>query len=622
MEEEEFHVRDVTTDQVMFTALVKTIDTPLGNYQELDFSELRTQGTYRIESGEMKTQSFQIAKDIWRETIWKTLNLFYCERCGTEVAGVHGVCHRDWLTEHEGKHIVINGGWHDAGDLSQGLVNTSEAAYAMLSLAETLDKKDAELAARLREEAKWGLEWILKTRFGDGYRTTWATMDIWTDGILGTFDDEVNKACNHPYDNLIAAATEALAARLLRREDAITSARFLQAAMADFQFAYAEIKDWTLALASQAVLAAVELYKAGAGASYASLAVEAAEVIQACQQKAIPNWETPLCGFYYTTPEKKQILHYEHRGHEQAPTVALAALCDLFPEHVQWINWYSAIVWHTEYLRSAAAFTAPYYMISAGIYHIDESEDIVFQEQVRHGIPLGEGYYLRRFPVWFAFRGNSGTVLSQTKALTAAAGLRSNPSLYDLSQLQLEWTVGRNPFVQSLMYGEGYNYAPQYTAASGNMVGSLPVGIETKDNRDEPYWPMQNCYNYKEVWVMPSSRWLWLMEDVYQPLNVQQANILQTEARGNSLKLCIANGALLQGQTARIRTTNLEISETFTEASTYHWNANILDPMEPWVAVLEISSSDGSLLSRSEAFGGFPRISQQEPSRDNLRVFG
>lgn len=69
MEEEEFHVRDVTTDQVMFTALVKTIDTPLGNYQELDFSELRTQGTYRIESGEMKTQSFQIAKDIWRGTI-------------------------------------------------------------------------------------------------------------------------------------------------------------------------------------------------------------------------------------------------------------------------------------------------------------------------------------------------------------------------------------------------------------------------------------------------------------------------------------------------------------------------------------------------------------------------
>jgi hypothetical protein len=70
------------------------------------------------------------------------------------------------------------------------------------------------------------------------------------------------------------------------------------------------------------------------------------------------------------------------------------------------------------------------------------------------------------------------------------------------------------------MYGEGYDYAPQYTAMSGDMVGTLPVGIQTRANNDVPYWPAANCYNYKEVWVHPSSRWLWLMCDLAGPAEV------------------------------------------------------------------------------------------------------
>ena len=40
---------------------------------------------------------------------------------------------------HDDKRIIVNGGWHDAGDLTQGLGNTAEAAYAMFSLAEQLE---------------------------------------------------------------------------------------------------------------------------------------------------------------------------------------------------------------------------------------------------------------------------------------------------------------------------------------------------------------------------------------------------------------------------------------------------------------------------------------------------
>ncbi len=64
------------------------------------------------------------------------------------------------------------------------------------------------------------------------------------------------------------------------------------------------------------------------------------------------------------------------------------------------------------------------------------------------------------------------------------------------------------------MYGEGHDFAPQYSAMSGDMVGSLPVGIQTRLDADAPYWPADNCYNYKEVWVHPSSRWLFIFADL------------------------------------------------------------------------------------------------------------
>jgi hypothetical protein len=71
------------------------------------------------------------------------------------------------------------------------------------------------------------------------------------------------------------------------------------------------------------------------------------------------------------------------------------------------------------------------------------------------------------------------------------------------------------------MYGEGHDYAPQYTAMCGDMVGSLPVGTQTCRERDVPYWPAANCYNFKEVWVQPSLLWLWVMADLMEPLDLR-----------------------------------------------------------------------------------------------------
>ncbi|MCL2057347.1 MAG: hypothetical protein FWH02_09065, partial [Oscillospiraceae bacterium] len=74
--------------------------------------------------------------------------------------------------------------------------------------------------------------------------------------------------------------------------------------------------------------------------------------------------------------------------------------------------------------------------------------------------------------------------------------------------------AGKNPFAQSLMYGEGHNYVQQYAALLGETVGEMPVGVQTRENEDVPYWPMANNATYKEVWTSTVGHWLRLNADL------------------------------------------------------------------------------------------------------------
>jgi len=608
----EFTVVDTENRKAVLTKPIGTESFRLGRFQIMDFSEIDRPGTYSIKAGDAETRPFQIRPDIWRQTIWKTINFFYCERCGTEVAGIHDTCHRDWLCKHGDHQILINGGWHDAGDLSQGLVNTAEATYAMLSLARRLQHSDSALAQRLLGEARWGLDWILKTRFDDGYRCTWATMDFWTDGIIGTVDDVTLEARNRPFENFLAASAEALGGQMLKEIDPIRSAYFLQAAERDWRFALEKSQTPNLELAAAGLQSSIDLYEATKQQSYADQAFRFADIVLECQQQTIPLWDIPLTGFFYRSPKRERILHYSHRGHEQAPIVGLSRLCHKFANHPDWMEWYAAVVLYCEYFKTIVNYTAPYYMLPASIYRIDESGRGTFREQVKNGIRLSGEHYLRLFPVWYDFRGNHGTVLSQAKGLAVAAHLRKDADLIDLCQKQLQWVLGRNPFCQSTMYGEGHDYAPQYTAMSGDMVGSLPVGIQTHFDRDVPYWPADNCYNYKEVWVHPSSRWLWLMCDLFK------ANLSQHEDFALTQQVSQAGDVSIQVTIRKpeemrfaLRTWNLESPQEQIQAEvrsqsarTITWRTKMIDKAKPWIAVV-IPNDD---LSRGkEVFGALPQ---------------
>ncbi len=86
-----------------------------------------------------------------------------------------------------------------------------------------------------------------------------------------------------------------------------------------------------------------------------------------------------------------------------------------------------------------------------------------------------------------AFRGNSSVILSPAQGLASVNRLLKDPEMHSVALAQLEWMQGKNPFSQSLMYGEGYDFTPQYAAFTDDIVGGLPVGILTRDDLDIPY---------------------------------------------------------------------------------------------------------------------------------------
>lgn len=134
-----------------------------------DFSSVREKGTYHLSIDGVVSDSFSIGGVGGYEEVLQTLLDFYrAQRCGTDDALLHKACHLNDATAA----IDCSGGWHDAGDYIKFMITSSFVTFEMLTTFDymtsynmkeaLLDKNGQKGIPDILEEARIGMEWILK----------------------------------------------------------------------------------------------------------------------------------------------------------------------------------------------------------------------------------------------------------------------------------------------------------------------------------------------------------------------------------------------------------------------------------------------------------------------------
>lgn len=545
-----FALKDAKTNATVYTGNITSQKTGLGNFQTIDFTEFTQSGQYYLQVGNIKTWPFYIHPNLWEDSTWRMLNFIFSERCGYPVPGKHGACHTEMHVEHDGKIIPMNGGWHDAADMSQGFLQSVEISYALFQAANNAKAKgNVNLYNRLIEEGLWGMDLGLRAHLGNGVLASGWSTNVWTDGVLGNRDDQEGgrliKAFADGWKNFMYAGFMAYAAMTIEN-DVYLKQKFTRTAEEDFAWALKHFQEvgWSEVnearnghgkMTSQAQYhahmswAASLLYKLTGKKEYADEAVKAIQVTLECQRTEPLKDKDKICGFFYRDLEKKSIIHYNHQSRDYAIMEAIALLMETQPNHAEYGRWENAMKLYGQYLKTIMKYVAPYGMAPSGVYNINEEKDAKnfyvvqtrangglaadYAEQMKNGVKLDKEHVLRFFPVWFSFKGNTAVNLSTGKAAAIVARVLKDPELKNIAEQQLMWVVGKNPFGQSLIYGEGSNYDQLYTALPGETVGEIPVGMQSYMNEDEPYWPQFNTATYKEVWGASAARWLMLVAE-------------------------------------------------------------------------------------------------------------
>lgn len=179
-----FSVHDSVTGETIFEGEAKrTKKEGWGTFSKfyyLDFSEVKDAGRYflSLERSGAKSAEFGIGStNSYQDYHEDLIGFMRQQRCGYNPF-LDMVCHqRDGRTMYgpmpDSTYLDFSGGWHDAGDQLKYLITSSNATARMLKAYEMEPGKFADKVDGLEhyrpngipdvlDEAKWGLDWILK----------------------------------------------------------------------------------------------------------------------------------------------------------------------------------------------------------------------------------------------------------------------------------------------------------------------------------------------------------------------------------------------------------------------------------------------------------------------------
>ena len=179
---ERFSVIEVSSQRIVFEGSAQPVSGHWGQFHhhaELDFSPLRKPGRFFLRFNATDSAHFDISAIAYHDLADQSLEFMRQQRCGYN-PWLDAVCHSfDGRTAYgplpQATYLNATGGWHDAGDLLKYLL-TSSNATAQLLLAyqmgesrgifgdrfNTLGQPGKNNTADILDEARWGLDWMLR----------------------------------------------------------------------------------------------------------------------------------------------------------------------------------------------------------------------------------------------------------------------------------------------------------------------------------------------------------------------------------------------------------------------------------------------------------------------------
>jgi peptidoglycan/xylan/chitin deacetylase (PgdA/CDA1 family) len=178
-----FQLVDAATKKFVFSAGTGKMFGTYGPFKQtyrLNFSLFKKPGRYYLQAGGVKSPEFIIGNDVYKGAADFCLRYMRQQRSGFNPF-LKDSCHTydgyvlygEKAGIKDSTHIDVVGGWHDASDYLQYSTTSANATYHLLmayrdfpklftdeKLANGLDGKNG--MADVLDEAKWGLDWLLK----------------------------------------------------------------------------------------------------------------------------------------------------------------------------------------------------------------------------------------------------------------------------------------------------------------------------------------------------------------------------------------------------------------------------------------------------------------------------
>ncbi len=429
------------------------------------------------------------------------------------------------------------GGWQDAGGdkgkyLSHlgyaNFFNPQQASMAAWVLAYGAHARKAlfsahGLQAQVEDEAFWGADYLHRILDAEGYFYTtvfdqWGTpgaerMVTGYEGAAGTYNTAYRSAFRAGGGMAIAALARAsMLATATGRHGEFEGATYL----ADAQRAYDHLRKFNPQYCADgkeniiddytALMALVELHNATGQSRYLEDARQRAASLMARQQAD---------GGFISDGGSRPYFHAAEAG---LPVISLSAYVDIEPEQPRRQRALDAI-------GSALAHELAITGAVANPYGYARQRFQLTNNGKAEGAVL-EGFFIpHRNETGYWWQGESARLASLSTAMViggrklaehgaAGYGLPRERAVY--AQDQIDWTLGRNPYGISMLYGFGGKNPPTVLESAGEMfVGGISNGITGAVGSDTGAGitfapgPDSEQWRWVEQWI-PHTTWMLL----------------------------------------------------------------------------------------------------------------